>query len=294
MPDAAPPPSQHISALDALLPDAVARKAEAAGIAKADREITRLFALSVLAGAFIAMGALFSTIVATGAGVAIHFGLIKLLTGLAFSLGLVMVVIGGAELFTGDVLMVMAAASGRLSLARMLRAWAVVYVGNFVGAIGTAALAFLAGHHEGANGAIGATILAIAEAKAQLPFFKALFLGILCNVLVCMAVWASLAARSATDKILVIVPPVAAFVAAGFEHSVANMYTLPYALALKCLAGADFWSAIGRLPGDFSALTLGGFAHNLFAVSIGNVIGGGLLVGAVYWFIFLRPQQPKK
>ncbi|MFO1110938.1 MAG: formate/nitrite transporter family protein [Bradyrhizobium sp.] len=274
--------------VDALLPPEMALACEAAGAAKSARDAATLVVLGILAGAFIAFGAMFMTIVTTGAG-ELPFGIARLLAGLVFSLGLVLVIVGGAELFTGDTLMIMAFASRRISLGSLLRAWALVYVGNIGGAVGTAALVFLAGQYGFAGGAVGKTALAIATVKAALPTGQLLFLAVLCNVLVCLAVWMSFGARSATDKVMVIVPPIAAFVAAGFEHSIANLYFLPYALAIKQWAGPEFWNAIGRSATDYAALDLAAAAHNIAVATIGNLIGGSLLVGAVYWFVYLRP-----
>ena len=273
--------------VEALLPPEMALACEAAGAAKAARNETTLFVLGVLAGAFIAFGAMFMTVVTTGAG-DLPFGVARLLAGLVFSLGLVLVIVGGAELFTGDALMVVAWASGRITLGSLLRAWAFVYAGNIAGAVGTAILVFLAGHYGFAGGAVGKTALAIGSAKAALPTIQLFFLAVLCNVLVCLAVWMSFGARSATDKVMVIVPPIAAFVAAGFEHSVANLYFLPYALAIKYGAGPEFWSAIGRTAADYAALDLANTVHNVAVATIGNTIGGSVMVGAVYWFVYLR------
>jgi len=273
--------------VEALLPPEMALACEAAGAAKAARNETTLFVLGVLAGAFIAFGAMFMTVVTTGAG-DLPFGVARLLAGLVFSLGLVLVIVGGAELFTGDALMVVAWASGRITLGSLLRAWAFVYAGNIAGAVGTAILVFLAGHYGFAGGAVGKTALAIGSAKAALPTIQLFFLAVLCNVLVCLAVWMSFGARSATDKVMVIVPPIAAFVAAGFEHSIANLYFLPYALAIKYGAGPEFWSAIGRTAADYAALDLANTVHNVAVATIGNTIGGSVMVGAVYWFVYLR------
>jgi len=273
--------------VDALLPPEMALACEAAGTAKAGRDEVALMVLGVLAGAFIAFGAMFMTIVMTGAG-DLPWGVARLLAGLVFSLGLVLVIVGGAELFTGDSLMIVACASRRITPGSLLRAWSLVYAGNIAGAVGTAALVFLAGQHGFAGGAVGKTALMIASAKAALPTGQLFFLAVLCNVLVCLAVWMSFGARSAADKVLVIVPPVAAFVAAGFEHSVANLYFLPYALAVKHWAGPEFWTAIGGSAMDYAALDLAGAAHNIVVATIGNLIGGSLLVGAVYWFVYLR------
>ncbi|MBI5323416.1 MAG: formate/nitrite transporter family protein [Bradyrhizobium sp.] len=260
---------------------------EAAGAAKAKRDDVALLILGVLAGAFIAFGAMFMTIVITGAG-DLPWGMVRLLAGLVFSLGLVLVIVGGAELFTGDALMIVAFASRRITLRSLLRAWLLVYIGNIAGAVGTAALVFLAGQHGFAGGAVGKTALAIASIKAGLPTGQLFFLAVLCNVLVCLAVWMSFGARSAADKVMVIVPPIAAFVAAGLEHCVANLYLLPYALAIKFWAGPEFWTAIGGSATDYAALTTVNVAHNVVVATIGNLIGGSLLVGAVYWFVYLR------
>jgi formate transporter len=284
-----PPPDPP--GLDALLPDAMARRAEGLGVAKAARAPSALFALAVLAGAFIAFGALFSTIVASGAAGVLPYGVIRLLAGLVFSLGLILVVVGGAELFTGDVLMVMAWASKRLTLVAMLRAWAIIYLGNAVGAIGTAALVFVSGAYSFGGGGVGAVALATADAKVALPAVQALVLGILCNVLVCLAVWASLGARSMTDKVIVVILPVAAFVAAGFEHSIANLYLIPLGWMIAMGADATFWTAIAKSAADYPSLGWAGFLANLVPVTIGNVIGGGLLVALVYWFIYLWPAK---
>jgi formate transporter len=274
--------------LDALLPYAVARKAEDAGVAKAQRDAWRLLALSVLAGAFIAFGAMLATLTLAGSDGAVPFGIARLVAGVAFSLGLILVVVGGAELFTGDMLMVLAWASRRLSSPAMLRAWAIIYLGNLIGALGTALLVFLSGHHEVGKGAVATVALSAASAKAVLPLFEAFVRGILANVLICMAVWAALGGRTVADKVLVIVLPVAAFVAAGFEHSIANMYLMPYAWLIQVAAPAEFWATIGRGAAEFDALTLGAIVMNLAAVTAGNFVGGALLVGLVYWFIYLR------
>ncbi len=273
--------------VDALLPPEMALACEAAGAAKAGRDDTTLIVLGLLAGAFIAFGAMFMTIVTTGVG-ELPWGIARLLAGLVFSLGLVLVIVGGAELFTGDSLMVVAYASRRITIASLLRAWLLVYVGNIGGAAGTAALVFLAGQYGFAGGAVGKTALAIASAKAGLPTAQLFFLAVLCNVLVCLAVWMSFAARSAADKVMVIVPPIAAFVAAGFEHSIANLYFLPYGLAIKYGARPEFWTAIGGHATDYAALNPVNAVHNIAVATLGNLIGGSLLVGAVYWFVYLR------
>ena len=268
------------------LPAEMALACESAGVVKAKRDAPALIVLGVLAGAFIAFGAIFMTVVLTEAG-ELPWGVARLLAGLVFSLGLILVIVGGAELFTGDAHMVVACASKRITLRALLRAWSLVYLGNIVGALGTAALVFLAGLHEFHGGAVGKTALTIAASKAALPTIQLFFLAILCNVLVCLAVWMSFAARSTTDKVMVIVPPIAAFVAAGFEHSIANLYLLPYGLAVAAWAGPEFWGTIGQDAG-YSALTVGGVVHNIVVATAGNLVGGSLMVGAVYWFVYLR------
>jgi formate/nitrite transporter len=275
--------------IDALLPPDMALACEAAGAAKARRDTVALIVLGLLAGAFIALGAVFMTVVLTGAG-ELPWGVARLLAGLVFSLGLILVIVGGAELFTGDSLMIVACASQRITLGRLLRAWSLVYVGNIGGAMGTAALVFLAGQHEFAGGAVGKTALAIASAKAALPAIQLFFLAVLCNVLVCLAVWMSFGARSITDKVMVVIPPIAAFVAAGFEHSIANLYLLPYGLAIKTWAGPEFWSAIGQDAAAYPALSAANALHNIIFATIGNLAGGSLMVGAVYWFVYLRQR----
>ena len=273
--------------VDALLPPEMALACETAGVAKAGRDGLALVILGLLAGAFIAFGAIFMTVVLTGAG-ELPWGVARLLAGMVFSLGLILVIVGGAELFTGDSLMIVAFASRRITLGALLRAWSLVYVGNIAGAVGTAALVFLAGQHGFGGGAVGKTALAIASAKAALPTIQLFFLAVLCNVLVCLAVWMSFGARSITDKVMVIVPPIAAFVAAGFEHSIANLYLLPYGLAVKSWAGPEFWAAIGQGAAAYPELTVSGALHNIVVATIGNLVGGSLLVGAVYWFVYLR------
>lgn len=244
----------------------------------------------MLAGAFIALGAMFMTVTLTGAG-ELPWGLSRLLAGLVFSLSLILVIVCGGELFTGDSLMIVACASRRITPGALMRAWALVYIGNIVGTVGTSALVFLAGQHGFGGGGVGKPALAVASAKASLPTTQLFFLAVLCNVLVCLAVWMSFGARSTTDKVMVIIPPVTAFVAAGFEHSIANLYLLPYGLALKAWAEPEFWVAIGQSPASYPGLTFGGVIHNIFVATIGNLVGGSLMVGAVYWFIFLRQRS---
>jgi formate/nitrite transporter len=274
------------SPLDGLLPPEMARRAEEIGAAKVAMDAGRLVALAVLAGAFIALGGIFATVALAGSAGA-PWGVTRVLAGVVFSLGLVLVVVGGAELFTGNNLIVMAWAGGRVGTAALLRNWALVYAGNFAGGLGIALAACGARLHEAGGGAVGAAALGLAAAKLELGFGQAVLLGVLCNVLVCLAVWLSYSARSTTDRVLAVVPPVAAFVAAGFEHSIANMYFVPFALLVGAFDPA-FLAARGLEP---SALTWTGFlVDNLLPVTLGNVAGGALLVGGVYWFVYLRPR----
>lgn len=275
---------------DALLPAEIAEKAEAVGVAKTRLDVLSLFTLAALGGAFIALGGMFATTVLAGADGALPFGVSRLLSGVVFCLGLILVIVGGAELFTGNTLMVMALAAGKVRLREMLRAWTIVYAGNFVGAVGTAALVFLSGQYLGGKGSVAAVALNIALTKVTLPVSHAFFLGILCNVLVCLAVWLAFGARTTTDKILAILFPVSAFVVAGFEHSVANMYLIPLGLFIVTFAPAELWSQIESTPQAYAAMTWPAFAWSLVPVTLGNIIGGGGLVGAVYWFIYLRTR----
>lgn len=275
------------TAIAGPLPPDMALACEAAGTSKAKRDAMTLVVLGLLAGAFIAFGAIFMTVVLTGSG-DMPWGIARLVAGVAFSLGLILVIVGGAELFTGDALIIMAYASGRIGLRPLLRAWLLVYAGNVIGAVGTTALVFLANEHGFADATVGKTALTIASAKASLPLGQLFFLAVLCNVLVCLAVWMSFGARTVADKVAVIVPPIAAFVAAGFEHSIANLYFLPYALLIKWLAPAAFWAAIGQEAGDYTALTVGASLANIAVATAGNLVGGSLMVGTVYWFVYLR------
>jgi formate/nitrite transporter len=284
---AAPGPHDGI---DALLPLEIARKAETIGAQKARLEFAKLIVLAILAGAFIGLGAMFATTVLAGAEGNIPFGIGRMIAGFVFSLGLILVVVGGAELFTGNTLMVMALGAGKISAREMLRAWLIVYIGNFIGAAGTALLVFLAGQHLAGDGAVASVAVKIAGDKAALPLMQAFFLGILCNVLVCLAVWLSIGARTTSDKVLAVLFPVAAFVAAGFEHSVANMYVIPLGLLIQNWSGELFPAVAVAAPNPALSWTV--LVWNLVPVTLGNMVGGGVLVGGVYWFVYLRGQQP--
>lgn len=272
--------------LNMLLPPEIASAAEAVGVKKAKMPFMKMAPLAILAGAFIAFGAIFATGTITGTAALFGFGVTKLLGGVTFSLGLILVIVGGAELFTGNNLITMAWASKKVTTRELLKNWAIVFAFNFVGALGTVALMFLAKQYTFSGGAVGATALGIAVGKVGLGFVQAVALGIMCNIFVCMAVWMAMSAKDTAGKILAIVPPIAAFVAAGFEHSVANMYFIPMGLAIKYLD--PIFTATANVAG-IEKLTLESFLmSNLLPVTIGNIIGGGIFVGIVYWIIYLR------
>jgi len=273
--------------IDALLPGEMATRAEYIGVRKAEAPVLTTFTLAIMAGAFIALGAVFATNTTAGSG-DLPFGVAKLLTGLVFCLGLILVVVGGAELFTGNNLIVMAWASGKVTGRALLRNWGIVYVGNFIGSFGTALLVLWSKQYTFGSGSVGEAALKIAASKASLDFFQALVLGVLCNALVCLAVWLTFSARSTIDKIAAIIFPITAFVAAGFEHSIANMYFIPFGLLIKRFDPA-FVAEKGL---DLTNLTWGNFlVNNLLPVTIGNIIGGAVLVAAIYWSVFLRNKD---
>ena len=265
---------------DALLPAEMARKSEEIGEKKANLDSISTFVLAILAGAFIGLGAVFYTVVVTTGEVELAYGIKKLAGGMAFSLGLILVIVGGAELFTGNNLIVMAWASGRVSTKKVLRNWTIVFVGNFVGAIGIALLVCFAGVPDQANGAVGETMLSIATHKCQLKWSVAFVAGIGCNVLVCLAVWLCLSARSVADKTLAILFPITAFVAIGMEHCVANMFFVPVAV----LHASTSEGVTSISLAEF-------FVNNLIPVTLGNIVGGSVLVGMIYWFVYLRNEN---
>lgn len=270
----------EIFGFDCYSPREIAERVETVGVSKANLPGVSMVALGVLAGGFIGLGALYFTIVASDPE--LGFALKRILGGLAFSLGLILVVVAGAELFTGNNLLVMAWVSGRITPGLMLSNLAIVYFANLIGAMGLAMLVAWSGHLKLADGALGATAVGIAAAKCALPFGEAFFKAVLCNVLVCLAVWIAMAGRNVTDKILAIVFPISAFVAAGFEHSVANMYFIPLGLMVRddpAYAGVPYLNELGWA----------GFIHNLIPVTLGNLAGGAVMVGLVYWIIYRRP-----
>jgi formate transporter len=273
-----------MAGMDAFAPAEIAALVRTRGVAKARAPVTTTFVLGILAGAFIALGGVLATTVGTGSS--LGYGPTRWLAGAAFSLGLILVVVAGAELFTGNNLIVMSVVSGRVSVAQLLRNWVVVYAGNLVGALSIVAFVWLAEWWRQDDLVVGQSALGIAAAKTALPFWVVFYRGILANALVCLAVWLATGGRSVLDKVVAIVFPISAFVAAGFEHSVANMYFIPLGLLLRdepaVVAGAPV------TPGQLSSLDLGGFVSNLGAATLGNIVGGAVLVGLVYWFVYLR------
>ena len=268
----------EVFGFDAYSPAEIAERVQKVCVIKAHMPLLTMWMLAVLAGAFIGLGALFFTLVASDHS--LGFASSRVLGGVCFSLGLILVVVAGAELFTGNNLLVMAWAEGCLTTRDVLRDWAIVGAGNFVGAAGLAMIVFLSGYGALNNGEVARTAVQIAMAKCALPFWEAFFRGVLCNVLVCMAVWMAMAGRSVIYKAVAIIFPVSAFVAAGFEHSIANMYFIPLGMLLRenlavPVPGAEIISGIG-------------LARNLAPVILGNLMGGSVLVALVYYVIYRR------
>jgi len=259
---------------DAFAPKEIARKVEDVGVTKARLPFLQTALLGVLAGAFIGLGALYFTIVASDPS--LGFAAQRVLGGVVFSLGLLLVVVAGAELFTGNNLLAMAWAGGKITTREVLRNWVIVCAANFAGAAGLALLVWLSNHPAMNGGAIADATVRIAAAKTAMPLSEAFFRGVLCNLLVCMAIWMALAGRSVIDKAVAIVFPISAFVAAGFEHSIANMYLIPLGMLLQPAGGAITWT---------------GFFHNIVPVIAGNLVGGSVLVALVYWVVYIRPAR---
>ncbi len=258
--------------LDAVPPPRIAHLVEEVGVKKANLPLTQTVMLGILAGAFIAFGGMFFTTVVTGSG--LGYGPTRMLGGIAFSLGLILVVVGGAELFTGNNLIVMAWADRKVGLGQLMRNWGLVFIGNLIGSVGTALMMHWSGALAAGGGAVGETAMAIAQGKVALDPLQAFFRGILCNTLVCLAVWLCFAAHTVPGKVVAILFPIAAFVALGFEHSVANMYLI----------------TIGWLHGA-PGIDIAGFLTNMIPVTLGNIVGGGVFVALVYWVVYLRPAK---
>lgn len=262
---------------DAFSPKQIAERVNNIGVTKVKLPLLSMVMLGVLAGAFIGLGALYFVIVKSDA--TLSFASSQLLGGLTFSLGLILVIVAGAELFTGNNLLVMAWAAGKISSEELLKNWLIVCFANFIGAAGLALLVFLSGHTEMNNGAIAEQYINIAIAKTSMPMGTAFFRGVLCNVLVCLAVWMAFSGRTIIDKTIAIVFPISAFVAAGFEHCIANMYFIPLAMLIKKFGHSSFAA---------ESVSWLGFASNLVPVILGNLVGGSVLVGLVYHVIYRR------
>lgn len=269
--------------VDLLSPQEIALKAAEVFENKTRLSFIRTVLLAILAGAYIAFGGIFSAVSVVGMSGVWPYGFMKVIAGVTFSVGLILVVIGGAELFTGNNLMIISWLNRRISCLQLWRNWGIVYIGNFLGSVLIAFMVFLSRIYTFSGGELGKTMISTANAKVNYPFLQALVLGVLCNILVCLAVWLAFSSRTTSGKILAIVFPISAFIAAGFEHSVANMYIIPVALLIKDFDPA-FVSGLGM---DLGNLTWAGFlVNNLLPVTIGNILGGSGFIGALYAVIY--------
>ncbi|UMZ72720.1 formate/nitrite transporter family protein [Natranaerofaba carboxydovora] len=278
--------------VDILSPEAIARKAENVGVNKANYNIRTTITLGILAGAFIALASEFYLVAVFDAGFFSSFT--RILGGLVFSLGLILVILTGAELFTGNTLLLIAFMTKKITIRKLLRNWGLVYFGNFIGAIGMAAIVFLSRQWEVGEGLLGAHAMYIAVNKVSMDFWEAFFSGILANSLVVLAIWISYSGRTATDKIIAVILPITAFVASGFEHSIANMFFIPFGIMVKSspLVKEVFLSEFPEMALGIENLNWAGFIlNNLVPVTLGNIIGGGVLVGLAYWFVYLHRVQ---
>ncbi|MEZ9038994.1 MULTISPECIES: formate transporter FocA [unclassified Vibrio] len=278
----------NLNQFDSLLPPQMAERAADIGVGKATKDPTKSFLLAISAGIHIGIAFVFYTIVTTGAG-DLPWGITRVLGGLAFSLGLILVVVTGGELFTSSVLTLVARASGKISWGTLVKNWATVYIGNLIGALLLVACMLLTKQYMFDRGQVGLNAMAISQHKMHHGFIQAIALGIMCNVLVCIAVWMTFSGRTLTDKIAVLILPVAMFVSSGFEHCIANMFQVPLAIGIKTFAPTEFWTMTGANPADYVDLNMMDFLmNNLLPVTIGNIIGGGIFVGMWYWLIYLR------
>jgi formate/nitrite transporter len=271
---------------DCRPPAEMALKMEAVGVTKANGNIWSISLLGILAGFFIGLGAMFATLVTTN--IQVGFGLTKLLGGIVFCLGLILVVVAGAELFTGNALMVGSRASGKIRLSQLFQNWGIVYFTNLIGSLLLVLVVFYSQYWALDGYKVGVNALSIANAKVNLAFWPAFARGILCNTLVCLAVWLCFSARSTVDKIFAILFPITAFVACGFEHSVANMYFIPIGIAMA--GQAKVIEVAGVTASQVAHLNVAGFINNLVPVTLGNIVGG-TFVGSVYWFVYLRKDR---
>ena len=275
----------------AIPPSEIARLAEQAAVGKANKHPEVTFVLALLAGIFISLAGMFYTIVTTGVG-DMPYGITKLIGGLCFSMGLMMVVLCGAELFTSNTLLLMGRATGRLRIRQIAKNWGIVYFGNMAGSFFMVAMLMAVSQYLGAHGKLGINYMYIANGKMGHSFTQALLLGVLCNLVVCLTYWMTLSARSAAGKMFACMLPVAAFLAAGFEHSVANMFLLPMGFLIKSVASPEFWEATGYSADYFNNINLYNMVvMNLIPATIGNIIGGGVMVGLSNWFVHLRERD---
>ncbi|MGO1623225.1 formate transporter FocA [Flaviflexus sp.] len=275
-----------------LSPAEMARAAEDAAFGKATSHQLKSFLLALTAGGYIALGFVFFVTSQVGAA-DMPWGVSKVLGGLVFSTGLTLVVLTGAELFTSSTLTLTARASGRITTWQLLRNWVIVYLGNFIGALTIVALIFFAKTWEQADGGWGAVVLDVSMKKVSHGFGEAFALGILCNLMVCLAIWAAYGGRNTIDKVAAVTLPIALFVASGFEHSVANMFMIPLGILIVTFAGDEFWSAAGIDPAAYGDLTWSNFfVDNLLPVTLGNIVGGGVMIGVLYWTIFHFLDKP--
>jgi formate/nitrite transporter len=276
--------------VDAFTPAEVAERVKTVGVDKANMRLLPLVVLSLMAGAFIAFGAMYYTVAITDNGSA--YGLTKVAGGLAFSLGFIMVVIAGAELFTGNTLVVMAWAKGKVTLKGLLKNWIIVYLANAIGAFVMVYLVVLSGYLDGHHHQVGVTAMKVGLSKVDHSITEAFVRGMFCNVLVCLASWMVYASRTVSDKILATLFPISAFVAMGFEHCVANMYMIPVAI----MASWDpaIVAASGLDTVQLSNLTPTGFLTNIVPVTLGNIIGGALFVAMTYYLVFVYSPYSSK
>lgn len=281
----------NFNQFDSLLPPQAAERAAEVGVGKATKAPVKSFLLAMSAGLHIGIAFIFYTTVTTGAG-DLPWGMTRLIGGLAFSLGLILVVVTGGELFTSSVLTLVARASGKISWQVLIKNWFVVYFGNMAGAIMLVGLMLMSKQYMFDGGQVGLNAMAISQHKLHHDFFQAVALGIMCNVLVCIAVWMTFSGRTLTDKIVVMILPVAMFVSAGFEHCIANMFQVPMAIGIKLFAPEAFWQMTGADIANYADLNVLDFIiNNLIPVTLGNIIGGGVFVGMWYWMIYLRDEH---
>ncbi|WP_434996668.1 formate transporter FocA [Vibrio scophthalmi] len=281
----------NLNQFDSLLPPQMAERAAEIGLGKATKDPVKSFLLAISAGIHIGIAFIFYTTVTTGTS-EMAWGMTRLIGGIAFSLGLILVVVTGGELFTSSVLTLVARASGKISWGMLFKNWCVVYVGNMIGAVLLVGCMLMTKQYMFDHGQVGLNAMAISQHKLHHGFLPAVSLGIMCNVLVCIAVWMTFSGRTLTDKIMVMILPVAMFVSAGFEHCIANMFQVPMAIGIKNFAPAEFWQMTGANIADYADLNMVDFIiNNLIPVTLGNIIGGGVFVGMWYWLIYLRDDQ---